>query len=443
MSVVRSLASRSAGQWLGMAALLGGCQVATAADLFSVTVAVGAQTGSAGFTTAQDVFDGLRDANLQALVPAYNGTVVASMRIDYRGLMMVAAFPIVGSPQLDLSIPGVGIAQNFVGATREESRRLLRDYFKSGDALGRIMKALAAASPVDPIAGNPASLQSHMVASSYSRHFRQLAGTLAGRSLGRAPSAQAVPVDRPIWLAAAGNEGLGLGRPADDPAARIDATAGLDAARYVSAGLSSMVYSLPFSVPFATGPDHPLSLDGELQHADTEGAKTYAGNLGLAYRWRLHDGWYLVPSASVGASVARDLGAAGIIVSGALTNAYRLAEQADYVLWMGNAVNVLQTVKTTLGDYSFDPKLRNVAVTNGLVLSLTPSALLQNHWFEFSLADTRYTGSPGYDRRYDELGVALVRARRSGGGPATMRAELNFLDTTHSKGWGVKFQLGF
>ncbi len=441
MSVVKYSAKRLAQQWFGAATLVACCPAASAADVFNITVLVGAQTGSAGFNTAQQVFDGLRDANLQALVPAYTGAAVASMRIDYRGLTMNTAFPVVGGPQLDLSIPGVGLAQSFVGATREQSRQLLRDFFKNGDALGRIMKALAAASPVDPIAGNPTSLQSRMVASGYSSHFRQLAGPLAGRALGLAPGAQAAPADRPIWLAAAGNQGLD--RPAEEPSDRTGAMAGLDVARYSSAGLSSMVYSLPFSVAFATEPDRPLSLDGELQYADTEGARTYAGNLGLAYRWRLNEGWYLVPSASVGASVARDLGAAGIIVSGALTNAYRLAEQADYVLWMGNAVNLLQTVKTSLGDYSFDPKLRNVALTNGLVLSLTPSALLQNHWFEFSLADTRYTGSPGYDRRYDELGVALVRARRSGGGPATMRAAISYLDTTHSKGWGLKFQLGF
>ena len=48
-----------------------------------------------------------------------------------------------------------------------------------------------------------------------------------------------------------------------------------------------------------------------------------------------------------------------------------------------------------------------------------------------------------YDERYDELGVAIVRARRADGGPATMRAELNYLDTQHSRGWGIKLGLTF
>ena len=437
---------------LCQAALLGSAGLgawlpAQAADLFSDTVTAGvgtgSSTGSASYTTAQQAFDGLRDASLQALAPTYNSTAPASMLIDYRGLALNTAFPSSG-PQLNLNIPKLGIAQQFNGATREASRQLLRDYFKSGNALDRIMRALTESSPVDPIAGNPASLQTRMVDGSYQRHFKLLASTLSGRALGRVlgmpPSAQAGP---PIWLAAAGTDAPVLGDRARDLDSRSGAMAELGLARYSRAGLGSTVASLSASYAFATGPERPLSLDGELNSAHTEGAKSYGGNLGLAYRLRLQDSWYLVPSLSAGLSASPDLGAAGTLVSAALTSAFRLAEQADYALWMGNAVNITQTVNTSLSGYQFNAGLHNVVFTNGLVLSLTPASLWQGHWLELSLADTRYTGSTVYDRRYDELGIALVQARRGGGGPATLRGELNLLNTTHSKGWGVKVQMTF
>ena len=431
-------------RWFCLAALLGGAGwQAQAADVFSINVTAGTgsniSSGSASYTTAQQAFDGLRAAALVALAPTYNSTTPASMLIDYRGLALVTAFPNSG-PQLNLNIPTLGIAQQFNGSTREASRQLLRDYFKSGDALNRIMQTLAESSPVDPIAGNPASLQTRMVDGSYQRHFKLLASTLAGRALGQTLITQAGP---PLWLAAAGTDTPMLGDRARDLDSRSGAMAELGLARYSRAGLGSTVASVSASHAFATGPDRPLSVDGELNSASTEGAKSYGGNLGLAYRLRLQDRWYLVPSVSVGLSASPDLGAAGSMVSAALTSAYRLAEQADYALWMGNAVNLTKTVNTSLSGYSFNAGLHNAVFTNGLVLSLTPASLWQGHWLELSLADTRYTGSTVYDRRYDELGIALVQARRSGGGPATLRAELNLLNTTHSKGWGVKAQMTF
>lgn len=439
-------------RWVCRVALLGGAGLgawlpAGAADVFSITVTAGtstnSSTGSASYTTAQQAFDGLRDASLVALAPTYTSSTPAVMLIDYRGLALSTAFPNSG-PLLNLNIPKLGISQQFNGATREASRQLLRDYFKSGDALDRIMRTLAESSPVDPIAGNPASLQTRMVDGSYQRHFKLLASTLSGRALGQTLGHVAgAPAGPPIWLAAAGTDAPVLGDRAHELDSRSGAMAELDLARYSRAGLGSTVVSLSFSHAFATAPDRPLSVDGELNTAHTEGAKSYGGNLGLAYRLRLQDSWYLVPSVGAGVSASPDLGAAGSLVSAALTSAFRLVEQADYTLWMGNAVNFTKTVNTSLSGYQFNAGLHNVVFTNGLVLSLTPASLWQGHWLELSLADTRYTGSAVYDRRYDELGIALVKARRGGGGPATLRGELNLLNTTHSKGWGVKLQMTF
>jgi len=71
----------TSGRWLCIAAVLASAGVANAADLFSVTATVGANTGTAGFNTAQQTFDGLSEPNLKALVPSYTGSEVASMGI--------------------------------------------------------------------------------------------------------------------------------------------------------------------------------------------------------------------------------------------------------------------------------------------------------------------------------------------------------------------------
>jgi len=419
---------------------LGVCQGAAAADLFRVTAVIGTSTGTASFTTVQQTFDGLREDRLQALVPTYTGVEAAAMTIDYRGLAMSAAFPIVGNPRLDLVIPGAGISQSFVGASREQSRQMLRDYFKNGDTLGRVMKLLAQETPTDPIAGNPASLQSRMVRSSYEQHFRALASAQGGRSLGRE---QAAAHERPVLLASADGEPPTLGRPADAPADRSRLSVDLKLARFSGSDRSSTMVTLPYSLALGSGAEQPLSIDGDLQYTEFERTRTYGGSIGLAYRVRIDERWYLVPSASVGGTGSSDLGSVGTVVSAALTSAFRLLERPEYSLWMGNALNLLQTVKTSLGSYSFDPQLRNLAVTNGLVLSMTPSAIWQNRWLEYSFVDTRYSGSSLYDQRYDELGVAIVQAGRADDWPTTMRAELNAFGSEHSRGWGLKFGLTF
>ena len=191
-----------------------------------------------------------------------------------------------------------------------------------------------------------------MVAGDFARNFSALAGGLSARAFGDERAAEPA-------------------RPAQQ--------AGLGAARYSRAGLSSVVASVPVGYAFDSGPDRPLSIDGVLQYADTEGAKTYGANLGLAYRARVDERWYLVPSASLGLTASSDLGTAGEIASAALTSAFRLYENADYALWLGNAVNLQRTLRVSVSGYSFDPKLHNAVFKNGLLLSAAPSPLLGNY----------------------------------------------------------------
>ena len=424
-----------------LASMLAVCKLSWGADAFSASAGVNTRTGtqsaSLGFNTAEQAFDSLRQKNLSALVPAYTGVEAATVAIDFRGLALETAYPIANNPRLDLNIPSLGISRTFVGATREESRILLRDFFKNGDVLGRIMKDLAKTSPVDPVAGNPNSLQSRMVAQTYERGLRRVItefGARTGES-GKAAS------ERSRWLVAAAGDVPGLGSGTGGTAKPSSASVGLGVAGFRQAGLSTNGVSIPLDYSLASERGRSLSLEGDLQYTDTQGAKTYGLIVGAAYRFAVNDRWYLVPSANFGVIGSKDLGSLATMVSASLTSATRLYSRFDTTLWMGNSVNFSNALKTSIGNYSVDSKLQNVAFVNGLVLSTPLTAAGRNFWVEYSLADTRFAGSALYNQRYDEVGVAIVRSAGRLGNESYLRAGLSYLSGSRSN--GVKLNLHY
>ena len=415
------------------------CKISWGADAFNATAGVGTQTASIGFKTAEQAFDSLRQPNLSALVPAYTGVQVATVAIDFRGLALRTEYPIFDNPTLILNIPSLGISRTFIGATREESRILLRDFFRNGDILGRIMKELAKTSPVDPVAGNPNSLQSRMVAQTYERGFRSLVTEFGAQTADSGKAAS----ERSRWLVAATGDIPGLGNGGGGTAPTSSASVGLGVAGYRQAGLSSNGVSIPFDYSLATERGRSLSLEGDFQYTDTQGAQTYGLNVGAAYRFGVNDRWYLVPSANFGVTGSKDLGSLATMVSASLTSAARIYRHFDTTIWMGNSVNFSRALKTSIGDYSFDSKLQNVAFVNGLLLSTPLAAAGRNFWVEYSVTDTRYTGSELYNRRYDEVGVAIVRSSGRLGNESYLRAGLSYLNGSQSKGVRLNLHYAF
>jgi hypothetical protein len=200
---------------------------------------------------------------------------------------------------------------------------------------------------------------------------------------------------------------------------------------------------VPLSYAFPPDPTRPFALDGELQYTDTEGARTYNVTLGASYRIGISERWFLIPSANYGITGSEDLGSLGQIVSASITSAFRIYESPGYSLWMGNGISYLRTLKTSVSDYSFDPNLRNTVFVNGLVLSTPLPAMGANTWIEYSVSDTRYTGSDVFNRRYDEVGVAIARSSSSRTNPSYWRLGVNYLNGSHSKGGSVNFQYSF
>lgn len=391
---------------------------AQAASLFDViaTLNSGAntgQTGAASFTKAEDALHALDTGNLTGVVNNYTGTEAATVQLGFRGLPVTLAYPTAGATTLQLQIPSLGISQNFTGATRNDSSSQLRDYFKNGDLLGQIMKKLAAVSPVDPIAGNPNSLMSRLAAQDFSTGFTDPIATVGPREEGAEPANNLVGVD------------MRYGSFKQD-------------------GLKSTVISLPLSyvVRNDLNPRRQMIFSMPLTQTDAEGAKSYQAGLGFAYRVPVNDNWALTPGIGYSIAGSKDLGSAAQMMSVSLTS--HLAFDLGWgSVAMGNMVGSYKALKTNVGDYSFDPQIRNTVLRNGFMLSLPTPIGGKRLATEFSAIDTRYSGSELYMKSYQEYGVALTTARSAVSSRSFLRTGINFLQSSQSKGATINFGYWF
>jgi hypothetical protein len=417
-----------------------------AVNLFDLTVNISAngvpiQSGSASANTAQEAFDLLQQQRLNSVTSRYSGTEVVNVDVGYRGLPVTLSYPIENGSRLDLAISDLGINQTFLGPTREDTRSQLREFFKHGDILGRVAKELAKSSPVDPVAGNPNSLESRMVALDFERSFRAFATNIRASS----DDEQAWNSQESAILLAANTQGPTTSDgPLRDRVKTPSTTLGLELASYRQSGLNSTSLTLPLTYAFAPEPRRPFSLSPYLQYTDTEGAKTYNLGIGASYRFRLTRRWHLTPSANIAVTGSPDLGSVGEIASGSLTSDYLLFRSGGgYALWMGNAVNYLRTLKVSGKGYSIDPQIDNTVFVNALVLATPLRGLGDNYSLEYSFTDTRFTGTSLFDRRYDEIGVALGTSRGAAGARRYLRAGLSYLNGSHSRGGALKVYYTF
>ena len=144
-----------------------------ASDLFTADVTIGQGTldearERRGFSQATDVLRFVESNQLNMVFPGYNDNLSVSGLIDFRGLDMLVSFA-EHSPTLRFEVGSLEIDESFHGQTREESVDQFVDFLKrdGNSLLNKIHKELARVSPVDPIAGNPNSLQSSLVNSAF------------------------------------------------------------------------------------------------------------------------------------------------------------------------------------------------------------------------------------------------------------------------------------
>lgn len=394
------------------AAALSICNVAGAADVFTVTGTVnGTETRSFGFSRAEDVLN--FPSSLSSRFTTYTtGTEAATMGIDFRGLGMTAEYG-AGLTHLEFTVPSLGIHEFFPGATRDESQQQFSDFMKKngGDILSRIMKQLAAVSPHDPIAGNPNSMMSQMVASDFATAFNGIGSNIGSRQSGDSDNL------------------IGVG------------------ARFSSLrqnGIDNRSLTIPFSytVRADIDPRRQLIINAPVTLTEVGGAQAYNIGLGAAYRLPLNDNWTITPAVNYGAAGSKDLGAFGQAVSASVSSTY-VFEGKGYDVVVGNMVGYYTTLKLSAGGYSYNPEIANVVFRNGVMYSQPVTVFGKRMSIEYSLIDTRFTGTKLYNEGYDEIGVTLGTNKNASSARSFMRAGANVLFGPRTKGFSLNFGYWF
>jgi hypothetical protein len=365
---------------------------AQARKLFTIGLELGVPDGvlenSLGTNKIRDVPDIFDDVSLEDLLPGYVPTDAVTAGIDLRGLPAVISFAAF-SNTLRFVVPAAGIDVSFTASSREEARQLLEDWLKgkpgsvlaSDRALTQLLQAIVEFSPVDPVAGNPNSLESRMFAAD----FRMgTAGPLIGDTGG-----EGAPNLFGVGLAG----GIYQGGPWD-------------------------VYTLDLPINYALNWERiSLIFDLPLTATSTEGSWTALGSGGIALQVRPTSWWALTPAFRIGGVGSLDVGGLAVMYSGTITSHIRFP-LGPIAVGIGNMGGIATTWDgIEIGGYDLSYDLTNWVTRNGGYLEGTfgVDVLGGPLGWRFFGSDVRFFGDDLYMDSYAEVGATLAMLREVGG----------------------------
>lgn len=394
---------------------------------FTFEVTVGAHQGSAGYSSVENLILAAETGSIQALVPTYTSSSQAIMVLGYRGLNIITDFQ-AGSTELSLSIPALGISEHFdapINPSRDASTNLMNDYFKSSGLLEQIASYLAANSPVDPIAGNPNSMMSTLVANDFNQTFNAEFSNIASPGDVATPSGQSGSN-----LEASNLVGVGLGYSQMEM--------GLSNTR-----VQTTTVPLSYTIRNDLDPRRQLTFRMPLSITDVGGAKVYNLGLGVSYRVPMSRDWSLTPSFNYALTGSADLGSAAQVAAATLTSTYYWRKDG-YDLGMGNMLGYMTTMPFTYKNYSYDPNISNTVLRNGLLYSRPTRMLGGKMHFEVALVDTRFFGTDLYSDSYQELKFTLGTTRAANlAATGVFRVGASLIHAAKDNGFSLEFGYWF
>lgn len=388
------------------------------ADIFDLTISSEGSSYHESYSSVDSIMDSINEDYIRRHIPHYTDMSAATGDINFRGVPVSLSF-MEGSSELMLSIPSIGVEEIFMGHTRDDSVDQLEEWFESegGSALTRLMQALAANTPNDPIAGNPNSLMANIVETDFDSAFTSNASSLD----------QAINDDSNV---------IGLA---------------LRYGMYDHGDTDSTHLSLPLSYTIRLKESgNRIKFKMPIAMTEVEGARAFNFGLGMEFGWKISDTWELSPAFNYAAVGSKDLGSVGQIASGALTSAKRI-DFGDYQLNIGNMIGYYRTLKFSHDDYSFDPDIANTVFRNGIMISVPSEVIFKKTSVEFFLTDTRYIGSDLYVDQYNEIGFSFGYSKpKKGNGSSKiskyleyLRFGLTYLYSEESKGFSVNMGYSF
>lgn len=357
---------------------------ARAEGLFFLTINTAGQSYTKQFVTVQDLVNNFNENEIKANLTNYvPGSSQVTASLNYRGLPIVVTVA-ANSPNIVLDIPALGILNKvFTGSNRDQAMDSFENWVKTNqdNILARMNQYLAANEPTDPVAGNPGSQMGTMEGSDYNTGFTEQVTQVETPA---APTAPAVPgeiINANLIALSASFGGIQMGE------------------------FEGSFYKLPLSYTWRSNRDKRFKVKVSMPMGllITEGAQTYNVGLGVAVAVPLNKWWVLTPALNYAIVGSYDLGAGAQMYSASLTSAisFKLGKTTVNI---GNMVGYYSTMRLEYEGYSYDPKIRNTLVKNGLMFSIPLKNTLV---MELFATDTRYFGSELYIDQYNEVGFAL------------------------------------
>lgn len=393
-----------------------GCELSSSSN-YSVALTVNNSCSTVNADTAESFFKLLDSSNLSKQGLGYNDNSRVRFNSNFNGVTLTLGFA-ANSTTLTFAVPELGINQSFTDTTRDKSVDALEDYLKKNDLIGKIMKLQAASTPKSPITG-PGGLLPSSIELDFAQQFD--AGSQIVSSTGSSKSTSSDNADNKWALA------INASRTQLKDRGTVDT--------------ATLPLSYSFNMDF--NPRHQLSISMPLTQVTTNGAKSYHAGLGLAYRLPVTDRWSLAPSIRYGIVGSADLASVAAMRGTSLTSVYVLPIQLkDMQLSIGNMVGQYATMKFKTDEYSFDPDIRNTVYRNGLMLSQPVQIGGHKAAVEYSLIDTRYTGTQIYVKSTQEVGITIGTRREAGDtADSYYRAGVSYFSGKDSNGF--KMNVGY
>lgn len=367
---------------IAVVSVLLGAGIAQSRDLYATRITT--TVGQAGDETNSllDVPDLFDSDNLENLLPGFDpDTDRFSASVDLRGLPSRITWD-PGTTTLRFSLLGETVT--LVATSLDDAIDELEDWFKGESELGSLevtdlLQGLVAFSPVDPVAGNPNSLQSRMFQSDF-EFGMQGPFTSGSDRLKRAPNQFGVGLD------------YGYAK------ANSFSVHALDLPLAYRFNFRNPQWSLLFSLPVTA--------------TFTQEQWSVMASAAVGAQYRPFDWWALTPMVRFGGVGSIDVGALALLYSVTLTNHMRF-EWRGIEFAMGNMGGFSKSVDgITFGDYELSYDLTNPILTNGATISGGfPVELFDRslRWRLFGW-NTQVFGDDVYAKSQTEVGLALALA---------------------------------
>lgn len=351
--------------------------LANAKEPYHASIRVQQCKASTSAPNLVDLTNQLKAAALNQLLPIYTPVSATLLQFNLRGIFADAAFA-ENSPTLTVYYPQINKKELFQGATRDESLKLFKDSIRDGGEGKALLKAYPIYSPIDPIAGNPLSLQASMLRADY------LLAELSACSSRCRENVECSGNIKPFMGGAGFARGFSKG---------FDATIAKLPLRYVCQFKqnSSFIFDLP------------------LAYQNNGGASSMQGSFGLGFQRPLTDRWSVTAVSRAGCGGSLDLCTGGTLVSFSLVSEYAFSI-SKYELAMINCIGYSTSINFWLTGINFSYNLHNIVSRNGIRLSSCEEFSLLGCPFNFSLgfADNYFAKDRLYIKHFDELSCSFT-----------------------------------